>query len=277
MLDLSGKVAFVAGAGSVAEGWGNGRATAVLLARQGAKVFGTDYNAEALAGTSTVMEKEGHGHWTPWRADMTVSEDVQKAVEDCLRRHGRIDILVNNVGGSAPGTPVSLSVEQWDAQMNRNLKTAFLGCKHVLPIMERQFEAHGKGGVIVNVSSIASMSFQVGGRVHVAYAASKGGLEAFSRATAIAYVKKGIRVNTVVVGMMHTPLVAHRLTKQLGVADPEELVAKRNALIPMGRMGDAWDIAHAILFLASDEAGYITATQLVVDGGVTAARPGAPE
>jgi NAD(P)-dependent dehydrogenase (short-subunit alcohol dehydrogenase family) len=276
MLDLHGKVAFVAGAGSVAEGWGNGRATAVLLARQGAKVFGTDFNPDALAGTSDIMAKEGHEHWTAQQADMTRSDDVQRAVEACVRRYGRIDILVNNVGGSAPGTPVSLSVDDWDAQLDRNLKTAFLGCKHVLPVMERQFEAEGKGGAIVNVSSIASMSFQLGGRVHVGYAASKAGLEAFSRATAIAYVKKGIRVNTVVVGMMNTPLVAHRLTKQLG-ADAEQLVAKRNALIPMGRMGEAWDIAHAILFLASDEAGYITATQLVVDGGVTAARPGAIE
>jgi NAD(P)-dependent dehydrogenase (short-subunit alcohol dehydrogenase family) len=272
MLDLNGKVAFVAGAGSVAEGWGNGRATAVLMARQGAKVFGTDYSAEALAGTTAAMEKEGHQQWTPYQADMTRSEAVQNAVDECVRRHGRIDILVNNVGGSAPGTPVSLSVEDWDAQMDRNIKTAFLGCKHVLPVMERQFEADGKGGAIVNVSSIASMSFQVGGRVHVAYAASKAGLEAFSRATAIAYVKKGIRVNTVVVGMMNTPLVAQRLTKQLGISNPKELEAKRNALVPMGRMGEAWDIAHAILFLASDEAGYITATQLVVDGGVTASR-----
>ena len=107
-----------------------------------------------------------------------------------MQRYGRIDILVNNVGGSVPGTPVSLSVDEWDGQMDRNLKTAFLGCKHVLPVMERQFEAEGKGGAIVNVSSIASMSFQVGGRVHVAYAASKAGLEAFSRATAIAYVRR---------------------------------------------------------------------------------------
>lgn len=272
MLDLNGKVAFIAGAGSVAEGWGNGRATAVLMARQGAKVFGTDFSPEALAGTSAVMESEGHRDWAGCQADMTRSEDVEAAVQECLRRYGRIDILVNNVGGSTPGTPVSLSVEEWDGQMNRNLKTAFLGCKHVLPVMERQFEATGKGGAIVNISSIASMSFQVGGRVHVGYAASKAGLEAFSRATAIAYVKKGIRVNSVVVGMMNTPLVAHRLTKQLGVSNAAELEAKRAALVPMGRMGEAWDIANAVLFLASDEAGYITATQIVVDGGVTASR-----
>jgi len=142
--------------------------------------------------------------------------------------------------------------------------------------MERQFEKDGRGGSIINVSSIGSMSFQVGGRVHVAYAASKAGLEAFGRATAVAYVRKGIRVNTVVVGMMETPLVTHRLTKQLGT-DATDLVARRNAMIPIGRMGSAWDVANAIVFLASDEAAYITATKLVVDGGVTAARPGAIE
>lgn len=272
MLDLTGKVAFVAGAGSVAEGWGNGRATAALMARQGAKVFGTDYNADALAGTAAIMAKEGHADWASCQADMTSSEQVKKAVDQCLERFGRIDILVNNIGGSVPGNPVSLTEEQWDGQMDLNLKTAFLGCKHVLPIMERQFEAEGNGGAIVNVSSIASMSFQVGGRVHVAYAASKAGLQAFTRATAIAYVKKGIRVNTVVVGMMDTPLVASRVAKQVGATDVEAFAEKRKALVPMGRMGSAWDIANAVLFLASDEAGFITATQIVVDGGVTASR-----
>lgn len=276
MLDLTGKVALVAGAGSVAEGWGNGRATAVLLARCGAKVFGTDFSDEALAGTSELMEREGYKHWAGRKCDMTSTDQVKQAVDACIDRFGRIDILVNNVGGSAPGDPVSMSVEDWDGQMDRNLKTAFLGCKHVLPVMERQFRLEGKGGAIVNISSIGSMTFQVGGRVHVGYAASKAGLEAFSRATAIAYVRKGIRVNTVVVGMMHTPLVSHRLTKQLG-AGADALIAQRNSLIPMGRMGDAWDVANAVVFLASDEAGYITATQLVVDGGVTAARPGAFE
>jgi NAD(P)-dependent dehydrogenase (short-subunit alcohol dehydrogenase family) len=188
-----------------------------------------------------------------------------------MARYGRIDILVNNVGGSFPGDPVSLSEDDWDAQMDRNLKTAFLGCKHVLPVMERQFEESGRGGAIVNISSIANRSFQIGGRVHVAYAASKAGLEAFGRATAMAYVRKGVRVNSVAVGMMDTPLVTSRLTGQLGVS-AEELSAQRSKLVPMGRMGSGWDVANAVLFLASDEAGYITATTIIVDGGVTASR-----
>ncbi len=272
MLNLTGKVAFVAGAGSVAEGWGNGRATAVVLARQGAQVFGVDISEEALTGTSAIMAKEGLKNWASRTCNMTASADVKAAVDDCVARFGQIDILVNNIGGSAPGDPVSMSEEVWDAQMDLNLKTAFLACKHVLPIMERQFNALGKGGAIVNISSIAHMSHQVGGRVNVAYAAAKAGIGAFSRSTAIAYVKKGIRVNTVVVGVMDTPLVSARLVKQLGAADAQELIAKRHAAIPMGKMGDAFDVANAVVFLASDEARHITATQIVVDGGVTAAR-----
>jgi NAD(P)-dependent dehydrogenase (short-subunit alcohol dehydrogenase family) len=167
-----------------------------------------------------------------------------------------------------------MSEETWDAQMDLNLKTAFLGCKHVLPVMQTQFASDGKGCAIVNVASIGCLSFQVEGRVSAAYAASKAGVLAFSRSTAIACVKKGIRVNTVVPGVMHTPLVEHRLVSQLGAADAQALIAQRHASVPMGRMGDAWDVANAIVFLASDEARYITATQLVVDGGMTAARPG---
>jgi len=275
MLDLTGKVAFITGAGSVGEGWGNGKATAVLMARQGAKVFGVDMSERALADTTQVMQQERHPHWATRICNMTVSDDVKAAVDHCLAQFGRIDILVNNVGGSAPGDPVSMTEEAWDGQMDLNLKTAFLGCKHVLPVLERQFAADGQGGAIVNISSIGCMSHQVGGRVNAAYAASKAGVIAFSRSTAIAYVKQGIRVNTVIPGVMHTPLVEHRLVSQLGAADAQALVAKRHASVPMGHMGDAWDVANAVLFLASDEARYITATQLVVDGGMTAARPGA--
>lgn len=274
MMNLDGKVAFVAGAGCAGEGFGNGRATAVLLARQGAIVYGVDIGEDALAGTTEVMKAEGLENWVGRICNMTKSDDVAEAVRDCLDRFARIDILVNNIGGSIPGDPVSMPVETWDNQMDLNLKTAFLGCKHVLPVMEKQFELEGKGGSIINLSSTAHITHPLGGRVNVAYAAAKAGIGAFSRATAIAYVKKGIRVNTVVAGAMHTPLVEARLVKQLGV-NADELVARRNASIPMGFMGDGWDTAHAVLFFASDEARYVTATQLVVDGGLTAARAAA--
>lgn len=273
MLNLQGKVALIAGAGSVGEGWGNGKATAVLMARQGAKVFGLDMNAEALASTTAILKAEGLSQqWHAMACNMTNSAEVEAAVAACVEKFGRIDILVNNVGGSAPGDPVSMPEDIWDQQLELNLKTAFLGCKHVLPIMVKQFEEAGKGGAIVNIGSVGSMTFQLGGRVSAGYAASKAGLVAFGRSTAIAYVRQGIRVNTVIPGSMYTPLVEHRLVKQLGMADAKELIAKRHAAVPMGRMGDAWDVANAVVFLASDEANYITATQIVVDGGMTAAR-----
>jgi len=273
MLDLTGKVAFIAGAGSVGEGHGtnslgNGRATALLMARQGAKVFGVDFNPAAHAETARLIEAEG-GICATRTTNMTIASEVAAAVEDCLARFGRIDILVNNVGGSAPGDPVTMTEEVWDGQLDHNLKTAFLGCKYVLPVMARQ-----GAGAVVNIASVAALSHQVEGRTNVAYAASKAGIIAFSRSTAIAFVKQGIRVNTVIPGTMHTPLVEHRLAKQLGANDAAALIARRHASVPIGHMGDAWDIAHAVLFLASDEARYITATQLVVDGGLTAARPG---
>jgi NAD(P)-dependent dehydrogenase (short-subunit alcohol dehydrogenase family) len=268
MLKLTGKVAIVAGAGTVGAGWGNGKATAVLLARQGAKVYGTDLNLQAVEETQKIITGEG-GDCAVQACDMTDSDAVKSAVDACIKQFGRIDILVNNVGGSAPGSPVDMPEDVWDKQLDHNLKTAFLGCKHVLPVMEKQ-----GNGAIVNISSIAGFAHQVGGRVHVAYSTTKSGLLGFTRSTAIAYVQKGIRCNLVVVGTMHTPLVEERLMKQLGPEAAKDLVAKRNAAVPIGRMGDAWDTAHAVLFLVSDEARYITATHLVVDGGLTAARPG---
>jgi NAD(P)-dependent dehydrogenase (short-subunit alcohol dehydrogenase family) len=273
MLDFTGKVALVTGAGSVGEGWGNGKATAVLLARQGASVCGVDLDAGALASTSAILQAEGLAdRWLALTCNMTISDQVKAVVDSCLAQFGRLDVLVNNVGGSAPGDPVSMPVEVWQAQLELNLTTAFLACKHVLPVMEAQFAAGGKGGAIVNIGSVGSHTFQLGGRVSAGYAAAKAGLEAFGRSTAIAYVRKGVRVNTVVPGSMHTPLVEHRLVKQLGTADAAALIAGRHAAVPMGFMGDAWDVAHAVAYLASDEARYITATQLVVDGGMTAAR-----
>lgn len=266
MLSLKGKIAFVAGAGTVGPGWGNGKATAVLLARQGAQVFATDLNEDAAHETRAIIEQEG-GVCVVHSCDMTQAAEVKKAVEACLARFGRIDILINNVGGSAAGDPVSMTEEVWDAQLDFNLKTAFMGCKFVLPVMEKQL-----AGVIVNISSIAGFRHQVGGRVNVAYSTAKAGLAAFSRSTAMAYVKKGIRCNTVIVGTMHTPLVEQRLVKQLSAGSAAELIAKRHAAVPMGRMGTGWDTAHAVLFLVSDEAAYITGTELTVDGGISAAR-----
>ena len=266
MLDLTGKVAIVTGAGSVGPGWGNGRATAVLLARQGASVFLVDVVNEAVEQTRQTIEDEGFVCATHL-CDMLDSAAVKKMVQACIDRFKRVDILINNVGGSEPGNPVTMTEEAWDRQIDFNLKTVFLGCKHVIPVLEAQ----GKG-VIINISSVAGLRNSKD-RTHVAYSSSKAGIIQFSRSTAGAYAKKGIRCNTVVPGLMHTPLVEHRLTKQLSESDAASLIAKRNAMVPIGRMGTGWDIAHAVLFLVSDEAAFITGTEIVVDGGYTTFGP----
>jgi NAD(P)-dependent dehydrogenase (short-subunit alcohol dehydrogenase family) len=272
MLSMAGKVAIVAGAGSVGPAgskiWGNGKATAILLARQGASVFLLDINDEAMDETKSIIEAEG-GTCATHRCDMTLAAEVEEMVQACVTRFGRIDILVNNVGGSAPGDPVSMTEEVWDRQINFNLKTAFLGCKYVLPVMVGQ----GKGA-IVNIASVAGMRNDfLSGRSHVGYSASKAGVIQLSRSVAGTYAKQGIRVNTVVPGLMHTPLVEYRLARTVGGNDPQKLIDARHAAVPMGHMGDAWDVAHAVLFLVSDESRFITATEIVVDGGSTAAMP----
>lgn len=264
MLRLDGKVAFVSGAGSVGQGWGNGRATAVLLARHGAAVFGTDVNPAAVEETRDIIRQEG-GVAETAGADMTRAAEVAAVVTLCLERFGRIDILVNNVGGSAPGNAMTMSEEVWDAQVALNLKTVFLATKAVLPVMERQ-----QAGAIVNLASIAALRMSAE-RSHVAYSTAKLGLLAYSRSTALAFAQSGIRCNTVVPGLMHTPLVEHRLASTIAGGDLDALIARRHAAVPMGRMGTAWDVAHAVLFLVSDEARYITGTEIVVDGGMSAA------
>src|SRR5215212_10159111 len=152
MLSLAGKVAIVTGAGSVGPGWGNGRATATLLARQGAKVLGTDINPEAVGETRAFIEAEGNS-FVSHVCDQLDAAQVEGMVAECMHRFGRVDILVNNVGGSHPGTPVTMSEEVWDRQIDFNLKTPFLACKYVLPVMEAQ----GDGGAIVNLSSVAGL------------------------------------------------------------------------------------------------------------------------
>jgi NAD(P)-dependent dehydrogenase (short-subunit alcohol dehydrogenase family) len=265
---MKGKVAIVTGAGSVGPGWGNGRATATLLARQGAELFLVDINEDAVRHTISIIEKEG-GTANAHCCDMTIAANVQEMVQACVARFKRIDILVNNVGGSAPGDPVTMTEEIWDSQIDFNLKSAFLGCKYAIPVMLEQ----GKGA-IVNIASVAGMRNDfLSGRSHVGYSASKAGVIQLSRSVAGTYAKQNIRVNTVVPGLMHTPLVETRLARTVGGNDLQKLIDARNAAVPMGHMGDAWDVAHAVLFLASDEAKFITGTEIIVDGGSTAAMP----
>ena len=262
MLRLDGKVALVTGCGSIGEGWGNGKAISVLLARQGARVFGVDLTLEAAQATQKLIHEE-KGVAEVMTADVTKAADVGKMVDACLAKFGRIDILINNVGRSEPGGPVEMDEDTWDEQMAVNLKSAFLTCKRVLPVMERQ-----GGGSIVSISSIAGLRYV--GKPQVAYAAAKAALMQLTQTTAVLYAGRGIRLNCVVPGLVFTPLV-RRLADKYAQGDFDGFVAHRHKQVPMGHMGDAWDVAHAVLFLASDEAKYITAQQIVVDGGITAA------
>ena len=262
MLRLDGKVALVTGLGTIGEGWGNGKTIAVLLARQGASVFGCDLDLAAAQATQQLIREEG-GVAEVQAANVTKAAEVKALVDACMAKFGRIDILINNVGRSEPGDPVAMDEAVWDEQMDVNVKSAFLTCKHVLPIMESQ-----GGGSVVNISSIAGLRYV--GKPQVAYAAGKAALMQMTQTTAVIYAARQIRLNSVVPGLVFTPLVK-RLADKYAKGDFEGFVAHRHNQVPMGRMGDAWDVAHAVLFLAADESRYITGQQIVVDGGITCA------
>lgn len=256
------KVAIVTGAGCVGPGWGNGRATAVRLAEEGARVFAVDRDPARLEET---LERAGpmRSAITAFACDVLSSAAVAEMVKACIAQYGTVDLLVNNVGGSAAGGPVELTEETWDAQLDLNLKSVFLTCKHVLPTMIAK-----RSGVIVNISSASGLRWT--GAAQVAYAASKAGVIQMSRAMAVQHAPDGVRVNTVVPGQLHTPMVEVRLAKQRAGGDVDALLAQRQKRIPLGFMGDGRDTAAAVLFLASEDARFITGTELVVDGGMTA-------
>lgn len=258
---FANKVAIVTGAGCVGPGWGNGRAMTVRLAQEGAQVWAVDRDPSHLAHT---LELAGD-HASAIHAfdcDVTDSASVARMVQACTEQFGGLDILINNVGGSAPGGPIEMSEDVWDAQMAYNLKSVFLTCKHALPWLK----ARG-GGAIVNMASTSGIRWT--GSAQVAYAAAKAGVIQMSRVMAVQHAADRIRVNTVVPGQLHTPMVEARLAGQRAGGDVQALLDQRLARIPLGFMGDGRDSASAALFLASDEARFITGTEIVVDGGMT--------
>lgn len=255
---MKNKVVLVFGAGSVGPGFGNGKAAAVAYAREGGSVVCVDVNADAAKNTLDVIEAEG-GTGLALSADVTQSADIAAVVETTMERFGRIDVLHNNVGINLPGGAAEATEESWRRVMDVNLTSAFLTCKAVLPIMERQ-----GGGAIINISSLASIRWT--GYPYVSYYASKAALNHFTRAIAVEYAAKGIRANAILPGVMDTPHIQKQISGYYGSAD--EMKAKRDALSPMKRQGDGWDIAWASVFLASDEAKYITGIELPVDGGL---------
>jgi NAD(P)-dependent dehydrogenase (short-subunit alcohol dehydrogenase family) len=258
---LKNKVAIVTGAGSVGPGWGNGKATAVLFAREGAKVYAVDINLNAAQETKEIIEKEG-GICAVQKVDVSKSEEVKTMVDRCIETYGRIDILHNNVGIVVVGGPVEITEETWERVMAINLKSMFLTCKYVLPHMEKQ-----GGGAIVNISSIAAIRYT--GVPYVTYYTSKAGILGLTQGIALQYAEKNIRANAILPGLMNTPMIVEPLKGVYAAGDVDKMIEIRNKQCPTGKMGDAWDVAHAALFLASDEAKYITGAQIVVDGGIT--------
>jgi NAD(P)-dependent dehydrogenase (short-subunit alcohol dehydrogenase family) len=259
---LRDKVAIVVGGGQVpGEGLGNGRATAILFAREGAKVVVADRNLESAQETVALIAKEG-GTAEALRTDITRDADCKALADACVARFGRIDILHNNVGiGTGDSGPTKITDEAWDRIFDVNVKGAMHTCRHALPVMREQ-----GNGVILNVSSIASVC----ATGLLAYKSSKAALNAFTHSIALTNAKHGIRANSILPGLMNTPMAVEGISQARGV-DRAALIEQRNAMVPLkGGMGTAWDVAHAALFLASDEARFITGILLPVDGGQSA-------
>jgi NAD(P)-dependent dehydrogenase (short-subunit alcohol dehydrogenase family) len=252
---LEGKVAIVTGAGSSGEGIGNGKATAVLFAREGAKVLLVDAVRERAEETLSMIKEEG-GEASVFQADVTQAEECRDMVGAAVERYSRVDILDNNVGISRRGTVVEVSEEDWDRVMTVNLKTMMLASKAAIPKM-----IEGGGGAIINISSIAGL------RAHSStpYTASKAGVIGLTVSMAADHAKDNIRVNAIAPGLVYTPMVAPRMD-----ADLRE--HRRNSG-PMRTEGTGWDIGYAAVYLASDEARWVTGIVLPVDAGLLAVTP----
>ena len=253
---LDGKVAIVTGAGSSGEGVGNGRAASILFAREGAKVLLVDFQEDRAHETLQVIQGEG-GVASTIQGDMTKLEDCERMAQAAMERYGRVDILDNNVGISQRGTVVEVSEEDWDRVMTVNLKTIMLASKVVIPRMI----ASG-GGAIINISSIAGI------RAHSStpYSASKAGVIGLTFSMAADHAADNIRVNAIAPGLVYTPMVAPRMD--------DDLRRYRAQAAPLKTEGTGWDVGYAALFLASDEARWITGICLPVDAGLTAVHPG---
>jgi len=260
--DLKNKVAIVFGGGCSGDGMGNGKAISIAYALSGAKVVVVDHVLARAEDTVEHIKKDGN-EAVCVKADVTNSSEVSAAINFCIEQYGTIDILHNNVALALFGDPIDLSEGDWDKSMAVNLKSVFLACKYALPIM-----LQNGGGKIVNTSSI--LSTVTSDYPLYAYNASKAALEQFTKTLAVQYGGQNIRANVVVPGLINTPQI-HAHTDIVGSHGGEdETIGKRDAKSPTGKMGKAWDIAWASVFLASEEANYVNAHCLFVDGGLTA-------
>jgi NAD(P)-dependent dehydrogenase (short-subunit alcohol dehydrogenase family) len=258
---LKDKVAIVVGAGqSPGEGMGNGRATVLRFAEEGAKVLAVDNNL-ASAEETVAMARQSRGDCVAYQADVTKEATLAAMVEAARARWGRIDVLHYNVGVSIAGgdAPLADITEQaFDRIATVNLRGAIMACKQVLPVMRPQ-----RSGVILTISSVAAWELYP----NVAYKATKAGLIAFTQQVAIQNAEFGIRANVILPGLMDTPMAVDTRARASGKSRAE-VAAGRDARVPLRhKMGTAWDVANAALFLASDEANFITGIALPVDGG----------
>ncbi len=259
---VEGKVALVVGGGQTPGATiGNGRAIATRLAQEGASVVVVDRIVDRAEDTVEQLAAEGHVSLAIG-GDVTSSDDCQAMVAAATETFGRLDVLVNNVGiGGQDGGPVSLDEDVWQRIHDVNLKGMYLTCKHALPVMREQ-----RSGAIVNISSLAA----VASTNMLAYKTSKAGVNALTQAVANGNAKHGIRANAIMPGLMDTPMAVDALADALGV-DRAQVAERRAEQVPLGqRQGTAWDVANAALFLASDEAQFITGVILPVDGGQAA-------
>ena len=258
---LAEKVAIIVGAGQTPGATvGNGRATALRFAEEGAALVLVDRDIESARETLTLVEQRG-GEGSVFQADVTVETHCAALVAACIERFGRVDVLHNNVGvGTGDGGPTSMTEGVWDRIFATNIKSIMFTCKHVLPVMRDQ-----RSGVITNISSVAAVC-AVG---LVAYKSSKAALNAYTQALATGNAQFGIRANVIMPGLINTPMAIEGYVA--AGHERQELVRRRDARVPLGgKMGDAWDIANAALFLASEEAKFITGVCLPVDGGQSA-------
>ena len=263
---LKEKVAVVVGAGQTpGPTIGNGRATSILFAREGAKVFAVDRDLASAQETVDMIQAEG-GQAVAFEADVDQETNLETMVAECVKHWGSLDVLHYNVGVSVAGgdAPVTeITVDAFDRIMSLNLRGSVLACKHVLPVMREQ-----GSGVICNISSTASHETYP----WVTYKASKSAMVAITKQLALQNAEYGIRVNAILPGLMNTPMAVNARVEAWG-RTREDVVAERDARVPLGaKMGSAWDVAHAAVFLASDEAKFITGVALPVDGGASCRR-----
>ena len=254
---LAGKVAVVTGAAPRGEGVGNGMATAILFAREGAKVVLVNRSAERAEKLAKQIRDEG-GEASVFAGDVAQDDAAKAMAAFAVKTYGRLDILHNNVGIGAPGTPETVTLADWHKVLEANLTTTMLCTRHCIPEMKK-----GGGGSIIMVSSIAGATGLMGSPGAVAYSTAKAGLHGFTHSVAADYATQNIRANCIIVGSVHTPMVAH-----MG----DEARERRRKMVPMQVEGTAWDIAHGAVYLASDESRWVTGILLPIDGGLTALR-----